>query len=91
MSEMVKVACRVPNGLALRLHRETTSPESGEKRFVPCSDFVVVGGPGPHAEGPAHTDVDEVFWDAWLKQNPSHASVVNGDLVSINDQPKGGR
>lgn len=78
MGKTVTIASRIP--MAIRIEEANTNPDkpglSKERRFI------VINGAGNDlgvTEG-FTPDVDEALFDAWVKDNPNHAAVVNGLL-----------
>jgi hypothetical protein len=98
----VVVACKVPNGLILRLHEIIEQPEpvmGGGTRMVKVAvqkgDAVKIKGPtgdfgqprGPTKGGFALTrNIPAAFWSQWLKQNRDLDIVKNG-LVFAHTKP----
>lgn len=93
MAGTVTVACKIPNGLRLRVFKETKVQEpvmGGGTKEVPRFDQdgpeVVVRGPAVPfgqtlqfaASGYALTTVDAEFWAKWREQNKDHDAVKNG-------------
>lgn len=93
MAGTVTVACKIPNGLRLRVFKETKVQEpvmGGGTKEVPRFDQdgpeVVVRGPAVAfgqtlqfaASGYALTTIDAEFWAKWREQNKEHDAVKNG-------------
>lgn len=101
MAGTVTVACKIPNGLRLRVFKETKVNEpvmgGGTKevsRFDQIGDEVVVRGPAvPFGAtlvnglyGYALTTIDADFWAKWKEQNKDHDAVRNG-LIFASAKP----
>lgn len=88
--KVVRVACSVPNGIALRLSQEFT--EFGIKGMRLVGDPVILRGPtSPRSDfspGEEITDVDAEFWAKWLAQNARNPLVVNKSLRDFDEKPK---
>lgn len=72
--ETVVVACKLPNGLHLRLDKMQ------DGQTIQMADRVTLNGPNmPNAlvaGGYAMTRVPKEFWDEWVKQNPDFQPFV---------------
>lgn len=102
MASTVSVACKLPNGLFLRLFEmvEYDEPVMGggtktAKRAVQKGGTVRLNGNAvpfgkmvsyPIIAGYAMTTVDADFWAEWLRQNADHDAVRNR-LVFANEKP----
>lgn len=96
MAATVKVACSIPNGIALRLTK-MIDVGGGEQAF-PYGDEVLLKGPatlshGANADSRATgssivNDVDGDFWKQWFEQNRQGALVTSGALRHLKeDEP----
>ena len=89
MTETVRVACTIPNGIELRLYREGHDDGTGTKPRVPDGDPVFIPGPnstptGAHATGtlqPVVTEINAHCMRGWLEQNEKNPFVVRGSIM----------
>lgn len=86
----VRVACTVPNGLALQL-LEPFDDGSGLPAMRRVGPRVVIkGSVSPRsdlANGPEITEIDAEFWEKWLAQNKDTA-LVTEKAVRLHEEPK---
>lgn len=101
MAGTVTVACKLPNGLRLRVFKPTTVSEpvmgGGTKEVTRYdqdgADVVVRGTATPAGvalvnslSGYALTTIDADFWAKWKEQNKDHDAVKNG-LIFASAKP----
>lgn len=84
---MIRVGCRIPRGLSLRLTKPIEDG-TGHPQMRQYGDPVVIAGPEAPGEE-AVTEVDEGFWSAWLGQNQTNPLVVNESIrVAPDPEPE---
>ena len=79
MANTIVVGCRLPNGLVLRAVDAT----GAERRVLLNGQNSAMGGAvwiAPTLCG--YTDVDEGFWDAWLKINKDFPALKSGAIFA---------
>lgn len=92
----VKVACMVPNGLVVRLYREGRDRVSGAPCAEPDGPAIRLNGTSALHTGagstsrddlpPGITEVDQEWWDAWLRQNEKGAVVLTRQVRLLEEQ-----
>lgn len=91
-----RIACRVVNGVKLRLFKEGYDDGTGKKPMVVDGDAVVVAGPSGHGAGVGApsgfgggysiTEVDDAFWTAWVAQNEGKNPLLDGGEIYDLDE-----
>lgn len=98
MAGMVKVACHVLNGLAIRLFREARDPVSGGPTMVqdgvgvrlngPSSAMSGAGNTSPEGLAPGITEVDEDWMKRWMEQNAQNPPVSMKQVYVLDEETK---
>lgn len=92
MSDPVKVFCKIPNGVSLRLVKPFDDGTGGKQQY-PYGDPVILGGPrspgADFSQEPVATDVAPEFWSKWLEQNKD-SSLVTEQMVYVKEPEKRG-
>jgi|GEM_PF-4151629 len=95
-SSLVKIACRVNNGLVLESYAEVMDASTGLPKFEVTAHAVL---PGTHAlrdssvvaigDGGEYTvtPVPLALWEAWLKANAENSLVTGGMVYAIVEEP----
>lgn len=80
---LVRVGCKLPHGLTLRLFDQTPG-EDGKPVFRARPDRVTLAGRNASQVigGYGVTDVPEDFWKEWLDQNKSFPALRSGAIFS---------
>ncbi len=96
--EMVKVACKIPNGIELRLFKQGFDDGTGQRPLIhdQTKPRVFLAGPNTLGAGvgntmvetaPAvHSDVDAEYFAEWLKQNEKNPLVTKGFIVQVDKE-----
>lgn len=93
MGDIVRVACRIPNGVELNLTTEVEDGTGARQRYHK-GEPVVLKGPHPKRHGIAPdsrntgeiaNEVDVAFWREWIMQNAEASLVKNGFIRELKD------
>lgn len=95
--DVVRVGCRQPNGLLIRLTREVPSDMPGLKQQVADGPGVRLTGPDPGVAAGTFsptgggneygaTKVDAEFWRAWVAQNEGRNPLLDGGTIFLLDR-----
>lgn len=93
----VRVACRVSNGIMLRLYKqapaymgETLLPDgAGVRLSGPSSLHTGAGSSDRRDLQPGITEIDADWWSSWLAQNPGDKNQMVGDglIYAVEENP----
>ena len=102
----VRVACRIPNGISIRLYKTGWDDGTGDgvKPTVPDGPFVRLAGPSSRLTGagatnrldlePSITEVDADWMNKWIEQNRGKNPFLDTGLIYIVgpvDEPSAGK
>lgn len=98
MGKTVKVACRVPNGVLIRLQKDGPDDGTG-KPFVahdgpairlagPSSIHTGAGDPFGSTLEPGYTEVDAEWFARWLDQHKLDPMVTQGFIFEAPPEPE---
>ena len=103
-TETVTVACKVPQGMRLRLHEKrkvtevtTAGTKTVEQWFETDKEFIINGPAHPQNEGPRcqviagfaiTRGVPKDLWDAWRVQNRDLPAMKNGLIFAYESADK---
>lgn len=98
MADFVKVACRVPNGLNIRLSKPGFDDGTGVKAMVHDGPGVRLNGPSVLQTGagntmredlpPGETSVDADWMGRWLDQNSTNPLVTMEQVFLLDEEKK---
>lgn len=92
----MKIACRVPNGIMIRLLMPAPGNGMGDRPWVTDGLGVRLNGTSALHAGagvsgsdadPGITEVDDAWWAAWLAQNETNPLIVSGQVFEFKDDP----
>lgn len=97
--QFVKVGCRVPGGIVLRLYRDGRNPDTGAPMPLPDGPAVTLNGPSgrmsgagdthPENDEPGVTEgVDRDWIEAVLKQRAGDPLVSTDQVFLIEEEEK---
>lgn len=94
----VRIACRIPNGVAIRLSKVGWDDGTGVKPTVHDGPGIRLNGPSPLHTGagntspddlePGITDVDAEWWGKWLAQNRLNPAVQLKQIFLLEEEAK---
>lgn len=92
----VTVACRVMNGLSVRLHKRGEDDGTGARPMIADGAPVRLAGPSSIDAGvgsterldevPITTEVDAEWWGKWHEQNKLNPFVSKGLVYALEDR-----
>ena len=95
MTDMVKVACRVPNGISIRRFKHGYDDGTGYKPMIPDGLPVFLPGPSSLHTGvgntsadadPVVSEVDAEWWAAWLEENKLNPLVTSEQVCLLREE-----
>lgn len=83
--DMVKVGCKLPNGLWLEIITKSSNlapaPQGPRIRLKGTNE--IMKGVNPLVRDAAYTEVEKGFWSEWLKRNKDMEAVKSGFIFEV--------
>lgn len=81
----VSVACKIPNGLTIKLGGKPFTLNGSNVAFTPSPNRIMMPGVSPGGFGITH-DVDQALFDEWLAKHKDYGPVKDG-LIFASAKP----
>lgn len=94
MTDTIKIGCRIPQGLKLRVSDWLDDPANPGQKMLREVEVIDMAGSGAHVAAPgasgepAFTDVPADLWTKWMAMNGESDLVKSGALFKDGEDPK---